>query len=61
MERWFDTGLKMQDGKTTISVRAESESRAEEYLKKGWKPLRVVHARKKNTKGEKDEGREQGG
>ncbi len=58
MERWFDTGLKMQDGRTTISVRAESEARAEEYRKKGWKPLSLARERKKNTKGKKDEGRE---
>ncbi len=58
MERWFDTGLMMQDGKTTISVRAGSEAMAEEYRKKGWKPLSLAHERKKNTKGKKDEGRE---
>lgn len=60
MERWFDTGLLMEDGKTTISVRAGSEAMAEEYRKKGWKPLAPANDRKKKTRGKKDEGREQG-
>lgn len=47
MERWFDTGLKMEDGRTTISVRAENEARAEEYIKNGWKPLTARITRKK--------------
>lgn len=58
MERWFDTGLLMEDGKTSISVRADSRARAEEYLKNGWKPLAPSNERKKKTRGRKDEGRE---
>lgn len=56
MERWFDTGLKMEDGRTTISVRAENEARAEAYIKKGWKPLSTRIMRKKERKVKKMKG-----
>ncbi len=36
---WFDTGLKMNDGKTKRTVYAGSVAQKEEFLKKGWKVI----------------------
>lgn len=53
MERWFDTGLMMEDGKTTIAVCAYNDIQAAKYLKNGWKPLAASD--KKKTKVRKNE------
>lgn len=39
MERWFYTGLFMEDGITPISVCAKSETQAREFEKRGWRPV----------------------
>ncbi|VAW37816.1 hypothetical protein MNBD_DELTA02-732 [hydrothermal vent metagenome] len=37
---WFDTGKRMQDGKTPRTVVAKSAEQYREYLKKGYLPLK---------------------
>ena len=39
MSGWFDTGLKMADGKTKRTVYATDEIHAGEFRKKGWKAV----------------------
>ncbi len=39
MSGWFDTGLKMADGKTKRTVYASDKIQAREFRKKGWKPV----------------------
>lgn len=39
MEVWFKTGNEMQDG-TPRTVKAESKVQYEEYIEKGWKPIK---------------------
>ncbi len=36
MGEWFDTGLKMKDGKTARCVFAFNKNQADEFMRKGW-------------------------
>lgn len=36
-EVWFDTGRKMKDGITPITVAVRDTAQYDEYIKKGWK------------------------
>ncbi|MEE9615273.1 MAG: hypothetical protein V3W31_10065 [Thermodesulfobacteriota bacterium] len=50
---WFDTGMRMTDGKTPRTVKAVDEDQAEEFKSKGWKPVKKAVSRSRGRGGKK--------
>lgn len=59
MERWFDTGLFMEDGKTPILACAYNEIQAKKFIENGWTSTET-NAPDKKVKGKRNERKEKG-